>query len=144
MFGGRHRRCGPPLLRKRSGMSIVDWLLLGLIAGIVTSKLYAESGYGVVFDMALGVVGIEVGDFLFECFGGDEAAGLNLYGIVVATIGTLAVRWLLHAVQNHRHVEPFEQSSFFLDNLHDEPFAGTGQRFAPKPCRLIFHGDGHP
>ncbi len=125
-------------------MSIVGWLLLGLVAGFVASKLHAGSGYGVMFDMALGIVGIEVGDFLFACLGGDEVTSLDLYGIVVATVGTVAVLWFLQAIRRPRHVEPFEQSSCFLDQLHDEPFAGTGQRFAPKPHRPMSHGGGNP
>ncbi len=125
-------------------MLITDWLPLGLIVGFIASKLYADLGRGVVFDMALGIVGIEVGDFLFECLGGAKATGINLYGIIATTVGTVAVRWFLLAVQSRSRVEPLKQSSFFLDHLPNEPFAGTGQRFAPKPCRPMSHGGGHP
>ena len=42
-------------------MSILAWLVLGLIAGFIASKLYAGSGQGVILDIVLGIVGAFVG-----------------------------------------------------------------------------------
>ncbi|WP_043839595.1 GlsB/YeaQ/YmgE family stress response membrane protein [Muricoccus aerilatus] len=83
-------------------MSILGWLVLGLIAGFVASKIYAGSGQGVVLDIVLGVIGAIVGGFLFNTFGGAGVTGFNLYSMVVAIIGAVIVLWIYHAVTGRR------------------------------------------
>ncbi|MBI0539570.1 GlsB/YeaQ/YmgE family stress response membrane protein [Roseomonas sp. KE2513] len=83
-------------------MSIIGWLVLGLIAGFVASKLYAGSGQGVVLDIVLGIIGAFVGGFLFNTFGSAGVTGFNLYSMIVAIIGAVVVLWIYHAVTGRR------------------------------------------
>ena len=83
-------------------MSILAWLVLGLIAGFIASKIYAGSGQGVILDIVLGIVGAFVGGFLFSTFGAAPVTGFNLYSMIVAIIGAIVVLWVYHAVVGSR------------------------------------------
>jgi uncharacterized membrane protein YeaQ/YmgE (transglycosylase-associated protein family) len=72
-------------------MSIVAWLVLGLIAGFIASKVVNKSGEGLVLDLVLGIVGAVVGGYLFTAFGAAPVTGLNLYSILVAVVGAVVV-----------------------------------------------------
>jgi uncharacterized membrane protein YeaQ/YmgE (transglycosylase-associated protein family) len=79
-------------------MSVLAWIILGLLAGFIGSKLVNKSGEGLVLDIVLGVVGAVVGGFLFNQFGATGVTGLNLYSLLVAVIGAVLVLVLYHAV----------------------------------------------
>jgi len=79
-------------------MSILAWIVLGLIAGSIGSKIVNRSGEGVILDIVLGVIGALVGGFLFNQFGAAGVTGLNLYSLVVAVIGAIVVLVLYHMV----------------------------------------------
>lgn len=83
-------------------MGIIAWLILGLIAGFIASKLYAGTGQGVVVDIILGIVGAFVGGFIVNLFGGIGVTGLNLWSLVVAVIGAVVVLWIYHAMAGRR------------------------------------------
>ncbi len=51
-------------------MSIIAWIVLGLIAGFIASKLVSGTGQGLLMDIVLGIVGAVVGGYLFTAFGG--------------------------------------------------------------------------
>ncbi len=79
-------------------MGILAWLLLGLVAGFIGSKLVNKTGEGLILDIVLGVVGAFVGGFLFNMFGHAGVTGLNLYSLLVAVIGAVVVLVLYHMV----------------------------------------------
>jgi uncharacterized membrane protein YeaQ/YmgE (transglycosylase-associated protein family) len=79
-------------------MSIIAWLILGLIAGFIGSKIVNRSGEGILLDIGLGVVGAVVGGFLFSLVGAAPVTGLNIYSLVVAVIGSIVVLWIYYAV----------------------------------------------
>lgn len=83
-------------------MSVIGWLILGLIAGFIASKIVNKSGEGVLLDVVLGIVGAFVGVFLFSLVGAAPVTGLNIYSMVVATIGAITVLILYHAVVGRR------------------------------------------
>ncbi len=83
-------------------MGFIAWLVLGLIAGFIASKIYAGSGQGVILDIVLGVVGAFVGGFVFNIFGGAGVTGFNIYSMIVAIIGAIIVLWIYHAVAGRR------------------------------------------
>jgi uncharacterized membrane protein YeaQ/YmgE (transglycosylase-associated protein family) len=83
-------------------MSIIGWLILGLIAGFIASKIVNKSGAGVILDIVLGIVGAVVGGFLFTFFGAAPVTGLNIYSMVVAVIGAVVVLLVYHAVTGNR------------------------------------------
>ena len=85
-------------------MSIIGWLILGLIAGFIGSKLVNKSGEGVILDIVLGVVGAMVGGFLFTSFGAAPVTGLNLYSMLVAVVGAVVVLVVYHAIFGRRTV----------------------------------------
>lgn len=79
-------------------MSILAWLILGLIAGFIGSKIVNNSGQGLVVDIVLGIVGAVVGGYLFSFFGAAPVTGLNLYSMLVAIVGAVVVLVIYHAV----------------------------------------------
>ena len=85
-------------------MSILAWLILGLIAGFIASKLVNNSGEGMILDIALGMVGAFVGGSLFSFFGAAPVTGFNLYSVIVAVIGSVVVLVLYHAIVGRRPV----------------------------------------
>ena len=85
-------------------MSIIGWLILGLLAGFIGSKIVNKSGEGLLLDIILGVVGAMVGGFLFTTFGAAPVSGLNLYSLLVAVVGAIVVLVVYHAVFGRRTV----------------------------------------
>ena len=85
-------------------MSIIGWLLLGLIAGFIGSKLVNKSGEGLILDIVLGIVGAMVGGFLFTSFGAAGVTGFNLYSMLVAVVGAVVVLVVYHAIFGRRTV----------------------------------------
>jgi uncharacterized membrane protein YeaQ/YmgE (transglycosylase-associated protein family) len=87
------------VLRKEvMGMSILAWMLLGLIAGFVASKLVNQSREGVMTDIAVGVVGALAGGWIFKQLGQPGVAGLDLWSLLVAAIGAVVLLVLYHTV----------------------------------------------
>jgi uncharacterized membrane protein YeaQ/YmgE (transglycosylase-associated protein family) len=80
-------------------MSILAWVLLGLIAGFVGSKLVNKTGEGVLLDIVLGIVGAIVGGYIFSMFGAHGVTGFNIYSLVVAVIGSVLVLVVYHAIR---------------------------------------------
>jgi uncharacterized membrane protein YeaQ/YmgE (transglycosylase-associated protein family) len=85
-------------------VSIIAWLLLGLISGFIASKIVNKTGEGVILDIVLGIVGAMVGGFLFAQFGAEGVSGFNLYSMFVAVVGAILVLVLYHALFNRRVV----------------------------------------
>ena len=83
-------------------MSIIAWIILGLIAGFISSKVVNHSGEGMIIDIVLGVVGAFVGGFLFNMFGAAGVTGLNVWSLVVATLGAITVLVIKHAITGRR------------------------------------------
>ena len=83
-------------------MSIIGWIVLGLIAGFVASKLVNKRGEGFVMDIVLGVVGAIVGGFIFSMFGGTPVTGFNVYSMLVSVIGAVVVLLVYHAMVGKR------------------------------------------
>jgi uncharacterized membrane protein YeaQ/YmgE (transglycosylase-associated protein family) len=80
-------------------MSILAWIVLGLIAGFLGSKIVNKSGEGFFLDIVLGIVGAVVGGWLFARFGAAGVTGLNLYSLLVAVVGAVVVLVLYHALR---------------------------------------------
>ena len=80
-------------------MSILAWIVLGLIAGFVGSKIVNKSGEGFILDIILGIVGAVVGGYIFRFFGASGVTGLNIYSLIVAVIGSVVLLVIYHAVR---------------------------------------------
>ena len=80
-------------------MHLIAWLVLGLLAGYIGSKIVNKGGEGLVRDILLGIVGAFVGGFLFRVLGGHGVTGLNPYSLLVAVIGSVVVLMVFHALR---------------------------------------------
>jgi uncharacterized membrane protein YeaQ/YmgE (transglycosylase-associated protein family) len=83
-------------------MTLLAWIVLGLVAGFIASKIVNKSGEGMFLDIVLGMVGAVVGGWLFNTFGMVGVTGLNLYSVVVAVIGAAALLIVYHAFLSRR------------------------------------------
>ena len=85
-------------------MGIFSWIILGLIAGFIGSKLVDQQGQGFWLNIALGIVGAVVGGFLFDLFGAGGVSGLNIYSMIVAVVGSVVVLLIYNALTGRRPV----------------------------------------
>jgi uncharacterized membrane protein YeaQ/YmgE (transglycosylase-associated protein family) len=83
-------------------MLVLAWIVLGLMAGFIASKIVNKSGEGVVMDIVLGIVGAVVGGWLFNTLGHLGVTGVNVYSIVVGGVGAIVVLVIYHAVVGGR------------------------------------------
>ena len=83
-------------------MGFLSWIIVGLIAGYIGSRIVNKAGEGLFRDIILGIVGGLVGGFIFEKLGHTGMTGVNLYSIFVATIGAIVVLILYHALMGER------------------------------------------
>ena len=79
-------------------MGFLSWIVLGLIAGFIGSKIVNKRGEGLFLDIILGIVGAIVGGFLVSFFGMAGVSGVNIYSIVVSILGAVVVLWIYHAL----------------------------------------------
>jgi len=85
-------------------MSILGWIVLGLIAGWIGSNIVDNGGRGPLLDMILGIIGAIVGGAIFTALGGLPITGFNLYSLFVAVVGAVIVLVLYHMVAGRRRV----------------------------------------
>lgn len=83
-------------------MTIIGWLVLGLISGFIASKIVNHRGEGIFLDIILGIVGAFVGGWLFVHLGHTGVTGFNLYSMVVAIIGSVLILLAYHAIAGRR------------------------------------------
>ena len=75
-------------------ISVISWLVFGLIAGVIASTVMNKRGEGLAVDVLLGIVGAVVSGWFFRAVIGQSA-----WSILVATIGAVLVLGLFHAVK---------------------------------------------
>jgi uncharacterized membrane protein YeaQ/YmgE (transglycosylase-associated protein family) len=80
-------------------MSVIGWIVLGLIAGFIASKIVSGEGLGFFLNIFLGVIGALVGGWLFRSFGERGLTGFSFYSMFVAIIGAVVVLLAFHAVR---------------------------------------------
>lgn len=80
-------------------MGVITWIILGLVAGFIASKIVDHHGSGILLDIALGVVGALLGGWVFTLLGAHGVTGLNLYSLMVAVAGSIVVLFLFNAVR---------------------------------------------
>ncbi len=82
-------------------MTLLGWLLLGLIAGFLASVVMRGGGYGLIGDIIVGIIGAFIGGFIFSYLMPGSSAGL-IGSIVVAFIGAVILIAILRAVSGNR------------------------------------------
>ena len=83
-------------------MSILAWIVLGLISGFIASKIVNKRGEGLLLDIVLGIIGALVGGWLFHAFGAAGVTGLNLYSLLVAVAGAVVVLVMYHDLRGKK------------------------------------------
>jgi uncharacterized membrane protein YeaQ/YmgE (transglycosylase-associated protein family) len=84
-------------------VSIIGWIVFGIIAGFIASKIVNKQGEGIVLDCILGIVGAVVGGYLVSFFtGAPWESGFNIPSMIVAVVGAIIVLALYHAVFRRR------------------------------------------
>jgi len=84
-------------------MSIIGWIILGLIAGFIGSKIVNKTGEGFFLDIVLGIVGAIIGGVIFSAVGATGVTGCNFYSMFVAVVGAIVVLVLYHAIFGRRY-----------------------------------------
>ena len=80
-------------------MSFITWIVLGLVAGFIASKIVNKQGAGLLLDIVLGIVGAVVGGWLFVLLGASGVSDVNLYSLLVAVVGAIVVLFVYHAIR---------------------------------------------
>jgi uncharacterized membrane protein YeaQ/YmgE (transglycosylase-associated protein family) len=80
-------------------MSFLAWIVLGLIAGFIGSKIVNKRGEGLILDIFLGIIGAVVGGWLAGFLGLGGVSGVNLYSLLVAVVGSIVVLLVYHAIR---------------------------------------------
>lgn len=84
-------------------MSILAWIIVGLIAGALAKMVVPGEGPGgIIGDIIVGIVGAFLGGWIFNLIGHSSVSGLNLYSILVAFIGAVVLLFVLRALTGRR------------------------------------------
>jgi len=83
-------------------VTVVGWIVFGLITGFVASRIVAQRGQGCILNVVLGIVGAVVGGAMFTSIGGSGITGFNVYSMFVAIIGAIVVLMIYHAITGRR------------------------------------------
>jgi uncharacterized membrane protein YeaQ/YmgE (transglycosylase-associated protein family) len=86
---------------KEDEMTILWWILVGLVAGWITGKIMKGGGYGFWMDIILGIVGALVGGFIARAIGLSSSGGL-IYTILIAIVGSIIVVFLFRLITGKR------------------------------------------
>lgn len=83
-------------------MGFIAWLVLGALAGFIASKIVDKQGKGLLLNILLGIIGAEVGGWLFRLFGMSGVTGFNLYSLLVAVLGAVILLFIYHRLIRRR------------------------------------------
>ena len=83
-------------------MTVLGWIVFGLITGFVASRIVNQRGQGCILNVVLGVVGAFIGGLIFTSIGGSGITGFNVYSMFVAIIGAIVVLITYHAITGRR------------------------------------------
>jgi uncharacterized membrane protein YeaQ/YmgE (transglycosylase-associated protein family) len=79
-------------------MHLLGFLILGAIVGWLAGKIMSGHGYGIIWDVILGIVGSFVGGFVYSVIFGTAPAGLVM-SFTVALIGAVVVVGIVHMIR---------------------------------------------
>ena len=80
-------------------MSFLVWIIVGLIAGVLASMVMGGTGYGIIGDIIIGIVGAFVGGWLFSQLGVSSPIGGLPGTIIVAFIGAVVLLFVLRLLK---------------------------------------------
>jgi uncharacterized membrane protein YeaQ/YmgE (transglycosylase-associated protein family) len=80
-------------------MTLLTWLIVGLVAGVLASFLMGGVGYGLIGDIIVGIVGAFIGGWVFSALGVASPFGGLAGTIFVAFIGAVVLLFLLRLLR---------------------------------------------
>ncbi len=83
-------------------MSILGWIVFGLITGFIASKIVNDRGEGCFLNIALGVAGAVVGGAMFSFLGQPVFFHFSLWSMFVAVLGAVIVLYIYHAATGRK------------------------------------------
>ena len=75
-------------------MDILTWVIIGGIAGWLSSNLVRTHGQDILTDLSLGILGALIGGIILSIFGSSRFAGLSLYSVFLAMLGAIVFIFL--------------------------------------------------
>lgn len=75
-------------------MTIIYWIVFGLIAGSIANFIAPSSRGGIAGSIVLGIIGAAVGGYLGQRFFGVGVTGFNVMSFAVAVAGSLFVLFI--------------------------------------------------
>ena len=79
-------------------MSLLWFLIVGLVAGWLAGMLVKGGGFGLIGDLVVGVIGAVLGGWLFSTLGASTGGGL-VGSIIVATIGAVVLLLIVRLIK---------------------------------------------
>ncbi len=79
-------------------LTIIWWVIVGLIAGFATGKIMKGEGYGTLMDIVIGIAGALIGGFIMRMLGGTGEGGM-IYTILVAIGGAVLLTWVVRLIK---------------------------------------------
>jgi uncharacterized membrane protein YeaQ/YmgE (transglycosylase-associated protein family) len=84
-------------------MSILSWLIVGLVAGFLAKYVVPGEGPGgILGDIIIGIIGAFIGGWVFHQFGEPGVTGLTLWSILVAFVGAAILLFVIRALTGRR------------------------------------------
>ena len=83
-------------------MTLLTWLIVGLVAGVLASLVMGGTGYGLIGDIIIGIVGAFVGGWIFSALGVTSPLAGLAGTILVAFIGAVVLLFLLRLIRGSR------------------------------------------
>ena len=80
-------------------MDLLTWLIVGLVAGVLASLVMGGTGYGLIGDIIIGIVGAFVGGWIFSALGVASPLGGLAGTILVAFIGAVVLLFLIRLIR---------------------------------------------
>jgi len=74
-------------------------LVVGLIAGWLAGQIMKGSGYGLIGDLVIGVIGAFIGTWLWGLLHLPLIGGFWINAIVISTVGALVLLFILRMVK---------------------------------------------
>ena len=79
-------------------MQLIGFLIMGAIVGWLAGKIMSGHGYGILWDVVVGIVGSFLGGFIFSLIFGVQSTGL-IVSFIVALIGAIVLVAIVHMVK---------------------------------------------
>jgi uncharacterized membrane protein YeaQ/YmgE (transglycosylase-associated protein family) len=83
-------------------MNVIGWIVLGLIAGFISSMIVNRHGEGILLDIVVGIVGALIGGWIFRLVGAAGVTGFDIWSLFVAVVGAVVLLVVWHAIRGRR------------------------------------------